>query len=242
MIAPKASGIAAAIGERKTSRRTISRNGSAISSPRSLAAIESSWIARERVAKPVWVASTGGVDLRFEDLVQMRHGLVDRRLRCRRGSRPGSAPCPDAGAAARRAAVPGRERGHLRVLRAGPGSAPGPGGRSPPAGPRSRIANGAESPKCSRSSALACEEPVPGTSSVVGSSLPSTPVPMTPSTASTIAATARTARGWRSVNGGRSGESVPADPGRSLLLLLPIRGSLAIRGRREGANRCGRLC
>ena len=50
MIAPKASGIAAAIGERKTSSRTISRNGSASSSPRSLAAIDSSWIARERVA------------------------------------------------------------------------------------------------------------------------------------------------------------------------------------------------
>ena len=48
--APKASGIAAATGERKTSSRTISRIGSAISSPRSVAAIESSWIARDRVA------------------------------------------------------------------------------------------------------------------------------------------------------------------------------------------------
>ena len=50
MTAPKASGIAAATGERKTSRRTISRIGRAISSPRSVAAIESSWIARESVA------------------------------------------------------------------------------------------------------------------------------------------------------------------------------------------------
>ena len=50
MTAPKASGIAAAIGERKTSRRTISRIGSAISSLRSAASIDSSWIARERVA------------------------------------------------------------------------------------------------------------------------------------------------------------------------------------------------
>ena len=48
--APKASGIPAATGERKTSRRTISRIGRAISSPRLVAAIESSWIARESVA------------------------------------------------------------------------------------------------------------------------------------------------------------------------------------------------
>jgi hypothetical protein len=48
--APKASGIAAAIGERKTSRRTSRRNGRAISSPCSLEAIDSSWIAREMVA------------------------------------------------------------------------------------------------------------------------------------------------------------------------------------------------
>ena len=68
-----------------------------------------------------------------------------------------------------RAAVPGRERGHLRVARAGRGPAPGPGGRAPAAGPRSRIANGAESPKCSRSISLAREDSVPGMSSVVGS-------------------------------------------------------------------------
>ena len=48
--APKASGINAAIGERKTSRRTTSRIGSASSSPRSAAAIDSSWIALEIVA------------------------------------------------------------------------------------------------------------------------------------------------------------------------------------------------
>ncbi len=39
-IAPKPSGIAAAIGERKTSRRTISRIGRAISSARSLLEID----------------------------------------------------------------------------------------------------------------------------------------------------------------------------------------------------------
>ena len=58
--APKASGTPAATGERKTSSRTISRIGRAISSPRSVAAIESSWIARERVAYPVCVQRTGG--------------------------------------------------------------------------------------------------------------------------------------------------------------------------------------
>ena len=60
VIAPKASGIIAAIGERKTSSRTTRRIGSAISSARSLALIDSSWIWREIVAKPVWVAVTGG--------------------------------------------------------------------------------------------------------------------------------------------------------------------------------------
>jgi hypothetical protein len=57
--APKTSGIAAATGERKTSNSTISRNGKAISSPRSLAAIERSCSAREIVAKPVCVTRTG---------------------------------------------------------------------------------------------------------------------------------------------------------------------------------------
>ena len=61
MIAPKESGIRAATGERKTSRRTSRRTGRAISSLRSEAAIDSSWIALERVAKPVWVARSGGV-------------------------------------------------------------------------------------------------------------------------------------------------------------------------------------
>ena len=59
MIAPKQSGISAATGERKTSSRTIRRTGRAISSPRSEELIDSSWIARERLAKPVWVARTG---------------------------------------------------------------------------------------------------------------------------------------------------------------------------------------
>ncbi len=61
VIAPKASGISAATGERKTSSRTSSRIGRAISSERSEAAIDSSWIALESVAKPVCVASSGGV-------------------------------------------------------------------------------------------------------------------------------------------------------------------------------------
>ena len=60
VIAPNESGISAATGERKTSRRTSRRIGRAISSLRSEAAIDSSWIAFERVAKPVWVASSGG--------------------------------------------------------------------------------------------------------------------------------------------------------------------------------------
>jgi hypothetical protein len=63
VIAPKESGINAATGERKTKRRTSSRIGSAISSLRWVAWIDSSWIANERVAKPVCVDSTGSVTL-----------------------------------------------------------------------------------------------------------------------------------------------------------------------------------
>ena len=61
VIAPKKSGISAAIGERKTKKRTSSSTGRAISSPRSEEEIDSSWIARERLAKPVWVAVTGAL-------------------------------------------------------------------------------------------------------------------------------------------------------------------------------------
>ena len=50
VLTPKPSGTAAAIGERKTSSRTISSTGRAISSPFSLASIDFSWIERESVA------------------------------------------------------------------------------------------------------------------------------------------------------------------------------------------------
>ena len=50
VIAPKQSGIAAAIGERKTSRRMTRRNGRAMNSPFLVAEMLSSWIARERLA------------------------------------------------------------------------------------------------------------------------------------------------------------------------------------------------
>ena len=49
-IPPKASGIAAAIGERKTSSRTSSRKGIAISSALSVECTASSISARERLA------------------------------------------------------------------------------------------------------------------------------------------------------------------------------------------------
>ena len=50
MIAPKPSGMSAAIGERKTRSKTISRKGIAISSACSVEEIDSSWIARESEA------------------------------------------------------------------------------------------------------------------------------------------------------------------------------------------------
>ena len=58
--APKASGIAAATSERKTSSRTMRRSGAASSSARSVALSVSSCRARETVAKPDWVAVSGG--------------------------------------------------------------------------------------------------------------------------------------------------------------------------------------
>ncbi len=53
VITPKISGIIAATGERKTSSRTSNRKGRAISSSFSAEWIDSSWIARETLAKPV---------------------------------------------------------------------------------------------------------------------------------------------------------------------------------------------
>ena len=78
VIAPKVSGIAAAIGDRKTSSRTISRIGRAISSARSLAEIDSSWRALERVGNPDWVALTGGLICLFEDFFEFVDALLDR--------------------------------------------------------------------------------------------------------------------------------------------------------------------
>src|SRR6478672_10236254 len=91
------------------------------------------------------------------------------------------------------------------------------------AGPRSRIANGAESPKCSRRMSLAREDSVPGMSSEVGLSLLSTPVPRIPRTSRVSVAAARTARGCRS----------------RPLLLEDTRGSLAFAVT-EGARTCGK--
>ena len=80
VIAPKASGMIAAIGERKTSSRTSSRIGRAISSLRWVAWIDSSWIARERVAKPVCVALTGGVTFSSRISFEFVDGVADRVL------------------------------------------------------------------------------------------------------------------------------------------------------------------
>ena len=109
-------------------------------------------------------------------------GLVDGRLRCRRGSRRGSAP--GAGSGRSRSTEP-RSQGERVVTfgsrrRARTSSGPWrsiAAARAARAGSRT----GRESPKCSRSSSLAREESVPGMLSVVGSSRSSTPVPITPS-------------------------------------------------------------
>ncbi len=222
MAAPKPSGIAAAIGERKTSRRMTSRKGSAISSPRSEASIDSSWIARESVAKPDCVALTGGC-------------TSSSRIRFSLGTVSSTAVLMSTWKSARISALRGfgrrrptepRSQGESVVTPASARSALtslGPWLSIAAGGPCSRIANGAESPKCSRSSLLAFEEAVPETFSVVGSSRPSTPVPIRPSATSSSAAIARTARGC------------------PLLELLPTTGSLASGGT-GGAKLCRRLC
>ena len=94
------------------------------------------------------------------------------------------------------------------------------------AGPRSRIANGAVSPKWARSRSLPREDAVPGTLSVVGFSLPSTPAPSAPSATRSTATTPSTRRGWRSNAGGRGG-SGRADSCRPLLVSLGTDRSLA---------------
>ena len=155
MIAPKESGISAATGERKTSSRTSSRTGRAISSLRSEAAIDSSWIARERVAKPVCVAVDRRRHLFFEDLVEFVDRVADRvvdadvevgedqRLVRRRPQ------------VADFALVPGGDGRHLRVGRAQRVDELRALFLDLLGGPWSRIANGAESPKYWRSILLA---------------------------------------------------------------------------------------
>ena len=195
MTAPKTSGIAAAIGERKTSRRTRRRIGRAISSLRSAASIDSSWIARERVAYPVWVALTGGWICRPRIASSSStESLTDSASPTWKSITISA--CRGLG---RRRPTEPRSQGERVVTRGSLArrarTSSGPWRSIAAAGPRRSTANGAERPKCSRRTALAFEEGVPGTSSEVGLRRLSTPVPSTPSTASTRAAIASTARG-----------------------------------------------
>ena len=57
------------------------------------------------------------------------------------------------------------------------------------------MTNGEESPKCSRSSFSARADSVPGTTSEVGCSFPTIPIPAAPSTATATNAIASVARG-----------------------------------------------
>ena len=212
--APKASGIAAAIGERKTSRRTISRIGRAISSPRSLAAIDRPGSPARASAKPVWVARTGGWISVRGSRFELGDRVVDRGLDVGvevgedQGAPWAGPQLPDEPRSQGERVVTFGSRRRART-RAGPWRSI--------ARARARAA-GSRTGRCRRSvrraSWLAREEPVPGMSRVVGSSLPSTLAPTIPSAARISAATTSTARGWRSVNGGRRSGTVPWNPGR----------------------------
>jgi len=74
--APKASGIAAAMSERKTSSRTRISSGAASSSARSVVRSDSCCRARETSAKPDWVARKGGWTCRAS--VRSSAGAVSR--------------------------------------------------------------------------------------------------------------------------------------------------------------------
>ena len=160
----------------------------------------------------------------FEDLVQFVDRVADRVAERRRGSRRGPAPCSAPAAGCRLCPCPrarpwslsGRwpqrvdERRPLFLDRFG--------------GPWSRIAKGAESPKYFSSILLARFASVPGTSSDVGFSLPSTSRPTQPRMTIRARATSRIVRGRRSDNGSR------LLPLLTLALLSPTHVARKVRG------------
>ena len=158
----------------------------------------------------------------------MRHGLVDRGLGVDVEVGDDQRLARRRPQALDRARVPGRERRHPRVLAAAPRPARGPGCRSPC---RARAGGSRTGPsrRSVRGGARCCARiRCPGTSSAVGSSRLSVPVPITARTASRTAATASTARGWRSRNGCSLPGRCREDPFRALPILLPTTGSLAV--------------
>ena len=176
-------------------------------------------------APAAWICSSR---ISFE----LRHGVVDRRLRCRRGSRRGSAPCAGSGrSAATDAAVPGRERRHLRVAGAGPRISAGPCRRAPPAGP----AAGSRTAPSRRSVRAAARWRA--TDSVPGMFERGRVEPAPRRRCRSRRATTRTS-GRDEQHRARVAQRqrwAPSrlrarGPRRPLLLLLPTRGSLAVRG------------
>ncbi len=203
VIAPKVSGIAAAIGERKTSSRTISSTGSAISSPRSLAAIDSSCKARERVGNPDCVTFTGGCTSRSRtpsssSTLSLTASAIGTwksvRISARRGPGRSCPTCPLS--QGERVVIRGFVACRARTTS-------GPWRSISSFGPCSRIANRAVSPKCSRSISFAVNEGVPSMSSDVGLSLSWTPKPRIARKATRTRPTARTRRGRRALMGTR---------------------------------------
>ena len=180
MTAPKASGIDAAIGERKTSRRTISRKGSAISSPRSVG-VDRFLLDRPREAG---VAGLGrahrGVDVLFEH--RSSCGTVSLTAVFDVDVEVGEDQRPVGRRAAAAATGPVSQGesvvtfGSSRRAR----TSSGPWRSSAAAGPRSRIAKGAVSPKCSRRIwLLRAEDACRGCRAWSGRAGRSTPVPIT---------------------------------------------------------------
>jgi hypothetical protein len=194
--APKRSGIAAATTERKTSRRIKISSGAASSSARSVELSDSSCSALATVAKPDWVATTGG-RIRVSS-VRCSAGTVSRiarvsgtwksiRTRALRGlgRRPPTEP---------------RSQGEITVAARSLRSAltsPIPWRSTAAAGPCSSTAKGEDSPKWLLASSSPSATEVPGTVSESGASLPSTPSPSTPSTVQASRTTTKPARGRR---------------------------------------------
>ena len=150
---PKASGIDAATGERKTKSRTRSRIGTAISSAVRVESTDSSWIARESVAKPRLLGADRRANRRTDRPIELLHRLADSigcvsvevdEDQCLALGRPQPLEAPP---------VPRRQGADPRLSPQRRGSAAAPAGRAPSPVP-ARAPRTAPSPRSAAPAAL----------------------------------------------------------------------------------------